>query len=52
MLDSTQPIPLDYQLPADAYWHLIRALRLTLPPPPDASAEALLKRDHAAIGVP
>ena len=49
MLDSTQPIPLDYQLPAHAYWHLIRTLRLTLPPPADDGAEALLKRDHAAI---
>jgi hypothetical protein len=49
MLDSTQPIPLDYQFPEDAYWHLIRFLRLTLPPPPDDSAEALLRRDHAAI---
>lgn len=49
MLDSTAPIPLDYQLPADAYYHLIRALRLTLPPPPTDSAEDLRKRDHAAI---
>src|SRR5437763_1386484 len=49
MFDSTQPIPLDFLLPADAYWHLIRTLRLTLPPPPDEGAEALLKRDHAVI---
>ena len=33
MLDSTAPIPLDYRLPADAYYHLVRALRVTLPPP-------------------
>ena len=49
MLDSTQPIPLDYQLPVDAYWHLIRTLHLILPPPPTDSAEDLLRRDHAAI---
>ena len=49
MLDSAAPIPLDYQLPAEAYYHLVRALRLTLPPPAGDSAEALLQRDHAAI---
>jgi hypothetical protein len=49
MLDSTQPIPLDYQLPADAYWHLIRFLHLILPPPPTDSPEDLLRRDHAAM---
>ena len=43
------PLPLDYQFPEDAYWHVIRFLRLTLPPPPDDGAEALLRRDHAAI---
>jgi hypothetical protein len=37
------------QLPADAYHHLIRTLRLTLPPPPDDTPEALRRRDHAAI---
>jgi hypothetical protein len=49
MLTSAAPIPPDYRLPEDAYWHVIRILRVTLPPPPDASAEALLQRDHAAI---
>lgn len=49
MLDSTAPIPLDYQLPADAYRHLIRTLRRTLPPPPGDSPDDLQKRDHAAI---
>jgi hypothetical protein len=49
MLDSAQPIPLDYQLPADAYWHLIRSLHLILPPPPTDSPEDLLRRDHAAM---
>ncbi len=37
MFDSTTPIPLESQLAADAYWHLVRTLRLTLPPPPDDS---------------
>ncbi len=42
------------RLPADAYYHLIRTLRLTLPPPPAKAGatddpEALLRRDHAAI---
>ena len=37
------------RLPADAYHHLIRTLRLTLPPPPTDSAEDLRRRDHAAI---
>ena len=49
MLDSAAPIPLDYRLPGEAYYHLIRMLRLALPPPPTDSAEALLRRDHAAI---
>ena len=48
-MSDTSPLPLDYQFPEDAYWHVIRFLRLTLPPPPDPGAEALLRRDHAAI---
>src|SRR2546423_11096933 len=39
----------DYQIPADAYSHLIRALRLTLPPPPGDSPADFTRRDHAAI---
>jgi hypothetical protein len=42
-------LPLDYQLPADAYCHLIRTLRLSLPPPGD-SAEELLHRDRPRRG--
>jgi len=37
------------QLPADAYWQLIRTLRLTLPPPLTDSPEDLTRRDHAVI---
>jgi len=37
------------RLPADAYWQLIRTLRLTLPPPPTDSPEDFTRRDHAAI---
>jgi hypothetical protein len=46
---SPDDLPLDYQLPAHAYRHLIRRLRLTLPPPPGDTAEDLLHRDYAAI---
>ena len=49
MLDSTAPIPLDYRLPAEAYYHLVRTLRVTLPPPLTDTGEALLQRDHAAV---
>ena len=49
MFDSAAPIPLDYLLPAEAYYHLVRKLRLTLPPPAGDSPDELLKRDHAAI---
>src|SRR5487761_370842 len=37
------------RLPADAYWQLVRTLRLTLPPPPTDSPDDLARRDHAAI---
>jgi len=37
------------RLPADAYWQLIRTLRLTLPPPATDSPDDLARRDHAAI---
>ena len=52
--DHLNPAPgldpgVDYQIPADAYWHLIRALRLALPPPPGDSPDDLRRRDHAAI---
>jgi hypothetical protein len=48
MFDSTTP---DHtcQLPADAYWHLVRTLRLTLPPPLTDDPEDLPRRDRAAI---
>jgi len=49
MATETAPFPLDYQFPEDGYWHLMRTLRLTLPPPPEDTPEALLRRDHAAI---
>src|SRR5205823_9282503 len=51
MFDSAAPNQpdLDCQLLGNAYYHLIRTLRLTLPPPPGDSAEDLLRRDHAAI---
>src|SRR5579864_993168 len=37
------------KLPADGYYHLVRTLRLTLPPPPGDSPDDLVRRDHAAI---
>jgi hypothetical protein len=37
------------RLPADAYWHLVHTLRLTLPPPLADSPEERARRDHAAI---
>ena len=49
-LDVTPNDPsLADQLPAEAYYHLIRTLRLTLPPPPGGSPEDFRRRDHAAI---
>ena len=37
------------RLPADAYYQLIRMLRLTLPPPATDSPDDLARRDHAAV---
>ena len=37
------------QLPADAYYHLVRTLCLTLPPPPSGDPDDLARRNHAAI---
>jgi hypothetical protein len=37
------------QLPADAYYHLIRTLCLTLPPPLTDNPDDLARRNHAAI---
>src|SRR5438477_4464562 len=37
------------QLPADAYYHLIRTLCLTLPPPLTDSPDDLAQRNHAAM---
>ena len=37
------------RIPANAYWHLVHTLRLSLPPPPGDSEQDLLCRDHAAI---
>src|SRR5579875_4167907 len=37
------------QLPGDAYWHLVRTLRLALPPPPGDAPEEVIRRDRAAI---
>src|SRR5579859_7221093 len=37
------------RLAADAYYHLVRTLCLTLPPPPADSPDALAQRNHAAI---
>ncbi len=52
MSETAQPhlqTDLAYILPADAYYHLIRSLVLTLPPPPTGTPEDLTRRDHAAI---
>ena len=38
-----------YTLPADAYYHLVHALRLTLPPPPTNEPDARKRRDRAAM---
>ena len=51
MFDSADPDPnLANQLPADAYYELVRTLRLTLPPlGEEAGTEDLVRRDRAAI---
>jgi hypothetical protein len=49
MFDSATPNSDPLQLPADAYWHLVRTLRLTLPPPLGDDPDDLLRRDRAAI---
>src|SRR5438067_13349852 len=41
--------PADFLGTRDAYYHLIRTLCLTLPPPPSDSPDALTQRNHAAI---
>ena len=46
---SAPPDNLALQLPADAYYHLVRTLCLTLPPPPSDSPDALAQRNRAAI---
>src|SRR5256885_1819873 len=52
MVDSATPnSDLIFQLPADAYYELVRTLRLTLPPPlgEKPAPEDLARRDRAAI---
>src|SRR5713226_9018966 len=48
-MPSAPPDNLALQLPADAYYHLVRTLCLTLPPPLTDSAGDLARRNHAAI---
>ena len=48
-MSSAAPNHLHDQLPADAYYHLVRTLCLTLPPPLTDSPDALAQRNHAAI---
>jgi hypothetical protein len=40
---------LGLRLLSDGYYHLIRTLQLTLPPPPTDNPEELLRRDRGAI---
>src|SRR5881398_810272 len=49
MFAIAPPDHLHDQLPADAYYHLIRTLCLALPPPLTDSPDALAQRNHAAI---
>src|SRR5713226_9217120 len=37
------------QLPADAYYHLVRTLCLALPPPLTDNPDDLARRNHAAV---
>jgi hypothetical protein len=46
---STPPDNLALQLPADAYYHLVRTLCLALPPPLTDNPDDLARRNHAAI---
>src|SRR6202521_176796 len=48
-MSSAAPDHLALQLPADAYYHLIRTLCLTLPPPLSDRPDDLARRNHAAI---
>src|SRR5713101_5974127 len=48
-MPSAPPDNLALQLPADAYYHLVRTLCLTLPPPLTDGAGDLARRNHAAI---
>ncbi len=51
MPDTAAPNQTDFasQLPADAYYQLIRTLQQALPPPLSDSPDDLARRDHAAI---
>jgi hypothetical protein len=46
---STTPDNLHDRLPADAYYHLVRTLCLTLPPPLSGDPDDVARRNHAAI---
>src|ERR1700693_5352027 len=48
-MSSAAPDHLALKLPADAYYHLVRTLCLTLPPPLTDNPDALAQRNHAAI---
>src|ERR1700686_1473441 len=46
---STTPDNLHDRLPAGAYYHLVRTLCLTLPPPLSDARDDLTRRNHAAV---
>ena len=48
MTHTTEPNP-DYIRTREAYSHLVYTLSISLPPPPDASPEALHQRNQSAI---